>query len=106
MKRSIILVIGFGAVECLQPLHPGDDRARERMRLVELRDIGLGEALLAIAGGENLGSILCPLVRPLPVQLGRIMRHRKIDLQQAAEGDLLRIECNLHRIQRGPCRRS
>src|SRR5580692_10565984 len=58
MKRGIILVIGFGGIECLQRLHLGYNRARKNMRLVEFRDIGLGGALLGVARGENLGAVL------------------------------------------------
>ena len=106
MQRGIVLMIGFGGIECLQRLHLGHDRARKNMRLVEFRDIGLGGALLGVARGENLGAVLGALIGVLPVQLCRVVRHRKIDLQQAAEGDLLRIEGNLDRFRRAPCGQS
>ena len=68
------------------------------MCLVEFGDIDLGGALLGVARGENLGAVLGALIGVLPVQLCRVVRYRKIDLQQAAVGDLLRIEGNLDRF--------
>ena len=99
IQCRIVLMIVFGAIECLQRFHLGHDRAGEGMRLAEFRDIGLGGPLLDIAGGENLGAVLRALVRPLPVQLCRVMRHREIDLQQAAVGDLLWIEGDFDRFR-------
>jgi hypothetical protein len=55
------------------------------MRPLEFRDIGLGDLLLGVARDKNLGSVPGAFIGALPVKLCWVMRHREIDLQQAAE---------------------
>ena len=50
-------------------------------------DVGLSNALLLFVGIEDRGSILCAIVRPLPVKLGRIV-HGEEDLEKLTIGDL------------------
>ena len=76
----------------------GHDRARKDVRLVELGDIGLGDPLLLVVGIEDGRAILSAPVRSLIVQLGRIVRNRKINLQNLAVGNLLRIEGHRDRL--------
>ncbi|GEM_PF-7077349 len=68
------------------------------MRLVEFGDVGCGDTLLCVVHGKNLGPLLGAFVGPLPVQLRRVVGHGRIDLQQVAEGDLLRVESDLYRF--------
>src|SRR5271170_7196399 len=93
--RQKILMIGLGRIEGPAGLDGGDDRGVERMRLVELGDIGLGDLCLLRAGREDRRAILRAGVRPLAVELGRVMRDREIDLQDAAVADAAGIKGDL-----------
>src|SRR5579863_3537130 len=53
MQGGVVLMIGLGRIERLQRHNPGHDRAGEYTRFVELRDVGLGDALLLIVALEN-----------------------------------------------------
>src|ERR1700691_4714447 len=68
------------------------------MRLVELRDIGFGDAGLLGAGREDGRAVLRPSVRPLAVELGGVVHDRKEDLQDTAIADAVRVEGDLHRL--------
>ena len=92
-------MIVLGAIEGLARLDRGDDRRAERVGRIELRDIGLRHPRLFVVHGEDRRAVLRALVRALPVELGRIMRDREIDLQDAAVGDLARIEGDLDRFR-------
>ena len=91
-------MVGFGWIKTPAGLDPRDNRPIERVRLVELRDIGLRRRGLLIADRENCRAILGSRVRSLAVQLRRIMSHGEIDLQDAAVTDLAGIEGDLHRF--------
>src|SRR5580700_8451350 len=99
MKGQIILMVVFGREEFLAGLDLGDDRRVERMRLVELTDIGLGDLCLFRIEGEDRRAVLGADVRALAVQFGRIVRHREINLQNAAVADLPRIIGNAYRLR-------
>ena len=77
----------LGRIEIPAGLDLGDDRSVKYVRLVELGDIGLGNVRLLRIGRENCRTVLGPDVRALPVELGRVMSDRKIDLQDAAIAD-------------------
>jgi hypothetical protein len=51
--------------------------------------------LLLVTGIKDLRAVLGAFVGALAVQFGRIMRHRKIDLQKLAERDLRWVKSNL-----------
>src|SRR3712207_8426503 len=63
-------------VERLQRLQTGDDLPVEDAGPVELVDVRFGDALLVGVGVEDRRAVLRPDVRPLPVQRGRVVRHR------------------------------
>src|SRR5262249_23364619 len=97
MLERVILVIGLGREE--RGLHRaglGHDRAPERLRRIELRDVVLRDLRLRLALRENLRPILRAGVRALAVELRRVVRHRKEDLQDLPVGHLFRIEGHLH----------
>ena len=73
-------MIVLGRIEGPVGLDLCDDRSIECVRLVQLGDIGLGNALLLGIGGENCRTILGAEIRSLAVELGRIMGDRNIDL--------------------------
>ena len=97
MMDRVILVIGLGRKEGrLHGVGLRHDRLLENMRGVELRDVGLGGFRLRFALRENLRAILRAAVRPLAVELRRVVRDREIDLQDLAVGHLARVEGHLH----------
>ena len=93
---QVILVIGLGREE--RRLHRaglGDDRLLEHVGGVELRDVVLRGLRLRFGLRENLRAILRAAVRPLAVELRRVVRHREIDLQELAVGNFLGVEGHL-----------
>ena len=57
-------MIVLGRIEARQRLELGDDRRGEDMRLLQLRDIGIGEPLLLVVGIEDRRAVLkdrCPV---------------------------------------------
>ena len=74
VQRRIILMIPFRRIECRERLDLGHDRSREDLRRVELGDISRRDLFLLLVGEEYLRTILCPRVRPLPVEFGRVVR--------------------------------
>src|SRR5450755_2733915 len=98
MKSRVILMIGLGSVEGLQPNNLRDDRAREDSRFVELRDVGFGDSLLVFGGIENRRPVLRARIGSLPVQFCRIVRHGEKDFQKLSVSDLRWVVSNLHRL--------
>src|SRR5258705_6368929 len=90
VQRQVILMIGLRRIERFQRPDLGHDRLPEDLGGIELRDIGLRNLLLLVTGGEDRRAILCAGVRSLAVELGRIVRDRKEDLQDLAVADLPR----------------
>ena len=84
----------------------GHDRRGERLRAVKLRDVGLGDLRLLVVLREDFAAVLRAVVGALVVQLGRVVRHREIDLQDFSVGDLLRVERDLHRLGVAGARRA
>ena len=66
-------MIVLGRVKGLERLERGDDRSRKQLRLVEFGDVALRDLLLLVVGDEDRRAVLRALVRPLVVQLGRIV---------------------------------
>ena len=91
-------MIILGRIEFPAGLDLGNDRSIKHVRLVELGDIGLGNAHLLGIRWEDRRAVLCPDIRPLAVELGRIMGNRKIDLQDAAVADAAGIEGDPDRL--------
>ena len=81
MRRLKVLMIGLGRIELPRRLDLGDNSRIEDLCTIELFDIGLGDISLRLTGREDRRTVLRPGIRPLIVQLRRIMRHREIDLQ-------------------------
>ena len=81
MQHGEVLVIVFRRIEAMQGLKLGHDRPRKGVRLVELGDIGVGNPFLFIVGIKDRRAILRTGVRSLPIELGRVVRDRKINLQ-------------------------
>ena len=76
MQGQVVLVIGLGRIEALERLGLRDDRRREGARLVELRDIALRDTLACVSfSGNTRRAVLRAAIRPLPVQLRRILNH-------------------------------
>src|SRR5262249_38604558 len=96
MTRGIVLVIGLGGIENIQRNYFGDNSLAENLRLVQLIDVGLCDVLLLGTRVEDCGSILRALVRTLTVQLGRVRRDGKKDLQQLSVTDLRRVVDHLN----------
>jgi hypothetical protein len=92
-------VIVLGRIEIPAWLDFSDDRAIEHMRLVELDDLRRGDAHLLRICRENCRAILGPDIRPLAVELCRIMGDREIDLQHLAIADAARIKGNPDRLR-------
>jgi hypothetical protein len=90
-----VLVVGLGREEGLVHLDFGDDGGVKDAGLVELADIGLGGIGLCGAGREDRRPVLRADIRPLAVQLGRVVRDREEDLQQLPIADLLWVEGHL-----------
>ena len=76
---EVVLVIVLGGEKGFKGFDFGDDAVRVDFRDVELRDVGFGDALLRIGGVQNGGAVLRAYVRILPVELRRVVGHRKID---------------------------
>ena len=93
----------FGPIKGLERSHLRHDGLRKYLRRGQLLDVRLRDALLLVGGVENLRAVLGAFIRTLAVQLRRIVRHRKIDFQKLAEGNLRRIEGDLNglRVARG-----
>src|SRR5262245_60573922 len=72
VSRRVVLVILLGPVERLQRLQLRRDLALEDALLVELTDVGLGEAPLLRIGEEDRRAVLASDVGPLPVDLRRV----------------------------------
>ena len=98
MQRQVVLMVALGRIERPAGLDGGDDLGAEHLRLVELLDIGLGDLGLRLGRREDGRAILRADIRALAVELGRIVRDREIDLQQAAEAHLARIVGHAHRF--------
>ena len=89
----------LGGVERARRLDLGDDRSIEHVRLVQLGDVGFGNVGLLGIGRENGRAILGSAIRSLAVELGRIMGDRKLDLQNAAVADAVRVKSDADRLR-------
>ena len=92
-------MIGLRRKEPLQRADLGHDRLLVDFGGVELGDIGLRDLLLLVVGGEDRRAVLRAAVRPLPVQLRRVVHDREEDLQDLAVADLRRVVFDLDRFR-------
>src|SRR5205823_13550135 len=90
--------VRFGGIESLERIDARDDGAGERTRLPQLAAIARRDALLRRVAVKNLRAVLRADIWPLAVELGRIVRDRKINPQDVSVRDLLGIENYLHRL--------
>ena len=98
MEDQVILMIALRPIKPFQRAELGDDGRREGARLLQLRDISRGDALLfGIGDRKSRSGTACP-VGVLIVQRCRI-HHREIDAQDPAVGDDPRIEDDLHGLR-------
>src|ERR1700679_2524060 len=67
MIGGIVLVVVFGAIEGLESGDLGDDGMRKHSRLIELLNVGLGDALLIWRREENCGAVLRTAVWALAI---------------------------------------
>ena len=72
-----ILMVALGGVERLEGLDFRDDGPGVHFRGIELRDVGLSDALLLRAVVEDQRAVLGAGVRTLAVPLRRIVCHRE-----------------------------
>ena len=82
-----VLVVGLGRIERLQRHDRRHDRPREDLRVSQLLDVRRRDLLLLVVDVEDRRAILRAVVRPLPIQLRRVVRDGEEDLQQLAVGD-------------------
>src|SRR5438067_10803656 len=96
IPRQVVLVIVLGRIEGLVQLDTGNDRRLEDGRLPELVDVGLRDPGLLGAGRKDRRAVLRAYVRALAIELGRIVGHGEVNLQELGVADHLRIEGDLH----------
>src|SRR5262249_7973516 len=92
VTRQEVLMVRLGRIKVSAGLDLGDDRRIKHMGLIELGDVGLGDARLLWIGRENRRAVLVSCIRALTVELARVMGDRKIDLQDMAVADTARIK--------------
>src|SRR6266852_1182370 len=88
---EVILMVVLGGIESLEGLDLRDDRPGVDLCSVELRDVGLRDALLLRAAVEDRGAVLGASVRTLAIPLRGIVRDREKNHQELAVGELRRI---------------
>src|SRR6185437_3145079 len=69
MMNQEVLMIILGRIKSLQRVHARDDGPRKGARSVQLADVLLRDALLALIGIEHDGAILSAHIIALPVEL-------------------------------------
>jgi len=95
MESCVVLVIGLGGIEGLQRHDLGDDAVREDPRLIDLRNVGFGDALLLVVCIEDGRAVLRAFVGSLAIELRRVVSHREEYSQQLAVSDLRWVVHNL-----------
>src|SRR5690349_18265752 len=90
MLPRIILVVGFGR-EKTAVFDPGRDWLPEHVPRLELGDEAFRLRGLVRILREDRASVARPDVRSLPIHLGRVMRDRKVNLEQLGVTYLRRV---------------
>ena len=99
VQRGVVLVIVLGRIErrCRsRSWSRSACRRRARRRAARCRPWRSSSA--SSLCGKISERYCVPAVRPLAVELGRVVRDREVDLQDLAVGDDARIERHLHRL--------
>src|SRR6185295_9665705 len=73
--QQVVLVIALRVIETLELVDACDDRFAEQAGLVELRDVGGRDLFLPVVRIEDRRTILRAGIRPLPVELRRVVDH-------------------------------
>jgi hypothetical protein len=94
----VVLMVILGSIKPLERRDLGNDRPGKYFRLIELRNIGVGNAPLAVIHVEDCGAIRRAHIGPLAVELRGIVSERKEDAQQCAVGNSRGIVDNLDRF--------
>ena len=84
MKGGVVLMISLGLIIRVESGDLRDDRPPEDFGLIELLNVGFGDALLLVAGVENCRAVLRARIGALPVQLGGVMRDGEKDFEELA----------------------
>src|SRR5215212_4795132 len=91
-------MVGLGAIELASFFYRGHDGRAEHPGVVQLLDVSPGDARLIGVGRKDRRSVLRPFIRPLPIELGRVVRDGKEDLEQPSVADDAWIEDDAHRF--------
>ena len=92
MQRGIVLMVGLGRIDAFERSNAGGNRALEDMGAVELRNIGPSDLALGVIDREDRRPVLRTRVWPLPIELGRVIGYRELDLQDRPVVDDARVE--------------
>jgi len=88
MPREEVLMVGLGRIEAFEWNYLGDDWLRECFCMIELRNVCVGGLVLVRIGIKNRRPVLRPLIGPLLVELGWIVRGVKKYFKQIVVGHL------------------
>src|SRR5712692_4346227 len=81
---EVVLMVALSAVESLEGLNSCDDGPRIHSGRIELRDVGLSDTLLLLAGVKDHGAVLGAGIRTLAVPLRGIVRNGEKNHQELA----------------------
>ncbi len=98
MFDGVVLMIFLGFIERAECDDLSYDGPSENFSLIQLINVGLCNALLVFVSIKDSRAIVRTLVRPLPIQLGRVMGHGKEHLEELTIRDLRWIIGNLDRF--------
>src|SRR5688572_13140266 len=92
-------MIGLGDEELVQRLERRHNGGTEDACLIQLFDVGLGDAFLVVVCIKNRRSILSSDIIALPVQSRGVVGDREVNLQQLTVSYLTRIVDNLDHLR-------
>src|SRR5215207_3373614 len=99
MEPQVVLMVILGDKELGKWDHLCRHRSCESLRPIDCADESLSGLLLIRIGIEDHRTILRPDVRPLPVDLGRIVSNSKENVEKLNIGYRLRVETDLDRLR-------
>ena len=88
--EGVVLVVVLGAVEGFERDDLGDDAVLPGVGGVELRDVGVGDALLIVVGVEDGGAVGGAGVRTLAIECGGVVDGEE-DAEELAVGEARRV---------------
>ncbi len=91
MMHRVVLVVGLRRIKRLQRDYLRDNGLGKNFGLIQLVNVGQGNALLLVPAVKPRRTLLRAGVRSLAVQLRGIMRHGKIHLEQLPVRNLRRV---------------